>query len=183
VQSFKIETLEIENLLAAYAVCQRWKIADEEFVLAAKSFKKPPHRIEFVAKIGSICFYNDSKSTSVASVVHAVKTLSGPIILIAGGQDKGLSYQSWNRDFQGKVRHVFAIGDCAEKLKKELTLTVEIQRSLEEAVKGAYKIAKENESILLSPGCSSFDMFKNYEHRGEEFKRIVGSLEKGELKK
>lgn len=172
---------ELFNVLASFGICSHFGVKGEDFFAAFKKFKKPPHRIEFVAEVNGIAFYNDSKATNIDSVIHAVEVVNKPVILIAGGADKKLSFESWNEAFLGKVKHIFAIGECAAKIKEEVkSFDVEIVSSLREAVLTAYEIAEKKDSILLSPGCSSFDMFKNYEHRGEEFKRFVRLIEKGE---
>lgn len=170
---------ERENMLASFALCSTQGVTAEEFVQIYPKFKKPPHRIEFVAEINGICFYNDSKATSIEPVIHAVNTMRGGTILIAGGKDKGLSYESWNEAFSGRVKKIFAIGECAAKIAAALArFEVEVVSSLEDAVLKAFKEAKKGESVLLSPGCSSYDMFKNYEERGDEFKRVVKAIEK-----
>ncbi len=178
-----IEIIENDINDAALKVCLDWKINSQIIHESFKNFKALKHRIELVGNINGISFYNDSKATNVYSVLYAIKKLEKDIILIVGGLDKGLSYTIWDKAFIGKVKHIFAIGQSAEKIRNELkNFDVEILNSLELAVIKAKEIAKENDKIVLSPGCSSFDMFKNYEHRGEEFKRYVEKVVKGENK-
>lgn len=167
-----------ENALAAFRLCSHFGVKPKTFMEALKTFKAPPHRIEYVAEINEISFYNDSKATNVESVIHAVKTLSGPIILIAGGLDKGTPFSPWIQTFKGKVKRVYVIGIAAKKIKQELESSFEVIHadSLFDAVQKAYKSAARKDQILLSPGCASFDSFRNYEHRGEEFKRCVKEL-------
>ncbi len=170
-----------QNAKAALCVLKEFGIDKAAFLKSYNSFQKPHHRIELVATINGVSFYNDSKATNPFSVIHAVNNLSGPIILIAGGFDKGLSYKPWCNAFGKKVKSIFLIGDCAKRMKEELKdFKAEIVDNLEIATREAFKSAKKDDKILLSPGCSSFDQFKNYEHRGEEFKRIVSFIEKGE---
>jgi len=93
---------DYENLLAAYTICQQWGVNAEQFALAQASFVKPPHRIEFVGNIRGVNFIDDSKGTNIDAVIKAVESVNGPIILIAGGVDKGFSYSSWIKPFKGK---------------------------------------------------------------------------------
>ena len=97
--------------------------------------------------------------------------------MIAGGVDKGFTYKVWIKPFEKKVKHIIAIGQSASKIKLELKgFDVQLVDDLLTAVQKAYQLAQQNETVLFSPGCSSFDMFKNYEHRGEVFKKIVNSM-------
>ena len=167
-----------ENVLAAWAVCKELGVDKEAFLSALATFKKPAHRIEFVKEIGGVFYFDDSKGTNIDATIKAVDAMSGAVILIAGGVDKGASYKIWKEKFAGKVRMIFAIGEAAGKIKQELLsdIIVHVVSSLEEAVEKAGKCARAGESVLLSPGCSSFDMFRDYTHRGEEFKRYVQML-------
>lgn len=169
---------DLENLMAAYALCRSQGISADQFFEQSLTFKKPAHRIEFVSQIKGVSYYDDSKGTNIDAVIRAVESFKGRIILIAGGVDKGFPYHIWAQAFQGKVRTIFAIGQAAPKIKKDLAdqLPVELCSSLEEAVLQAAKIALPGETVLLSPGCSSFDMFRDYAHRGEVFKNSVINL-------
>ncbi len=169
---------DAENLMAAYALCCEMEISSKDFSKAFVSFKKPPHRIEFVRKFKEISYYDDSKATSIDAVLKAVNFLEGKVILIAGGVHKGFSYSSWIQGFGQKVRCLCAIGEAAEQLKQELSfhINVVVCLNLEDAVQYASKLAKPGENVLLSPGCASFDMFKDYKQRGEVFKQIVNRL-------
>ncbi|MES2273894.1 MAG: UDP-N-acetylmuramoyl-L-alanine--D-glutamate ligase [Chlamydiota bacterium] len=166
---------ERQNVEAAYALCSLFGVRSPEFKEGLKTFRKPPHRIEWVADIDGVSYYNDSKSTSVDSVMHAVALFSGPILLILGGVDKGASYSPWIEAFKGKIKCLIAYGKAAEKMKQELSFAFSFEKveTLEEALIRARLRAEEKETVLFSPGCSSYDQFKNYEHRGEEFKRYV----------
>ncbi len=141
-------------------------------------FKKPAHRIEFITQIRGIHYYDDSKATNIDAVIRAVQSLTGPIIFIAGGIDKGFSYAPWIEGFRNKVKLICAIGQAAGKIYEQISsqIPVRIFHSLKEAVWHATQLAEEGENVLLSPGCSSFDMFKDYKHRGQEFQRIVKGL-------
>lgn len=167
-----------ENALAAWALCQPFSINSEQFCKALERFQKPPHRIEFVCEIEGVSFFDDSKGTNIDAVVQAVRTMKGPVILIAGGVDKGASYLPWKESFAGKVKQIIAIGAAAPKIYNELQpyFNVKLADSLNTAVQVAMSDARKEDCVLLSPGCSSYDMFRNYAHRGEEFQRYVHSL-------
>lgn len=172
---------EVENLMACFALCQKYNIAEEQMTEAVRQFKKPPHRIEFVLNRDGVNYYNDSKGTNLDAVIRAVQAMRGDVVLIAGGLDKGSSYLPWIDGFQGRVKGICAIGQAAAKLVRELgdKMPVTIFSTLEEAVRQAAAAAKPGDNVLLSPGCASFDMFRDYEHRGDEFKRVVQALGAG----
>ncbi|MGE5196491.1 MAG: UDP-N-acetylmuramoyl-L-alanine--D-glutamate ligase [Anaerolineae bacterium] len=169
---------ESENVLAAWAIAQEFGVTDVQFLKALETFKKPPHRIEFVEAIAGVSYIDDSKGTNLDAVIQAVKTMPGAVILIAGGVDKGSSYKLWIEHFLGKVKEIIVLGQAAEKICNELKefFNVHFVGSLKEAVVLASLLAIRGDYVLLSPGCSSFDMFRDYAHRGEEFKRYVKSL-------
>lgn len=166
---------DLENMMGAYLLCHHFGVSKDQFLKAFLTFKKPAHRIEFVKTIDSISYYNDSKGTNIDAVIKAVNTIDGSLYLIAGGVDKGSSYLPWKDVFKGKVKTVCVIGEAATKIQSELTPEIDVIlfNDLESAVLHATKKAKSGESILLSPGCSSYDMFRDYKERGDEFKRIV----------
>lgn len=171
---------EKENALAAWAVCQHFGVNEEQFLDAMASFKKPHHRIEFVATIDGIHFFDDSKGTNLDAVIRAVDSMKGPVILIAGGVDKGASYLPWKQAFGSKVKRIFALGQAAPKIYEELSpfFNMEIVDSLGAAVERSMLHAVQGDNILLSPGCSSFDMFRDYAHRGDEFKKVIEGIAK-----
>lgn len=170
------------NLMAAWALCCKMGVSAIEFTQALQVFKKPPHRIEFIRQVEGVFYYDDSKGTNIDATIQAVKTMKGPVVLIAGGVDKGSSYMPWKEAFSEKVKQVFVLGEAAEKICAELSLffNVKIVDSLERAVQEASKVALEGDSVLLSPGCSSFDMFRDYAHRGREFQKFVALLDGGD---
>jgi len=172
---------DIENAMAAWALCKPFKITVQQFRKGISTFTKPHHRIEFVATIDGVHFFDDSKGTNIDAVIRAVQTMKGPVILIAGGVDKGASYLAWKEVFSGKVKRIIAIGQAAPKIFQELNpfFEMEIVDSLSAAVKTSAVHAVKGDHVLLSPGCSSFDMFRDYAHRGEEFQRTVLSLRRG----
>lgn len=169
---------DLENAMGAYALCASRGVTGSQFIQAFQTFQKPAHRIEFVLEHDGVKYYDDSKGTNIDAVIRAVESLDGPIILIAGGVDKGAAYTPWIKAFKGKVKGILAIGQAADKICKGLgeRFSVEIINDLEQAVARAAVLAEKGDTILLSPGCASFDMFKDYAHRGEVFQRAVRTI-------
>ncbi len=167
------------NALAGWALCSKMGVSSLEYLSGLQTFKKPSHRIEFIRTVSGVCYYDDSKGTNVDAVIRAVQSMKGSVTLIAGGVDKGSSYLPWKEAFQGKIRKILLIGEAALKIADELGLffNVKIVDSLEDAVKEAASSALPGENVLLSPGCSSFDMFRDYAHRGNEFQKFVYLLD------
>ena len=141
-------------------------------------FKGIEHRFEYVAEVNKIKFINDSKATTAPSAIWAIRNIPKPIILIAGGKDKGVDYSSILKYAAGKVKQAILIGEARKKIRSSLKKKLQIDEasSLEEAVRKAYCQARPGEYVLLSPMCSSFDMFANYEERGRVFKEAVRQL-------
>jgi UDP-N-acetylmuramoylalanine--D-glutamate ligase len=136
------------------------------------------HRLEFVREIEGVRFYNDSKGTNVGSVVKSLQSFSVPVILIAGGKDKNGDLSPLKALVRERVKHLILIGEAKERMIRELggqTDTV-LAKTMEEAVSLARQKAKGGEVVLLSPACSSFDMFKDYKERGKVFKEAVKKL-------
>lgn len=169
---------DVENMMAAFALCQIFDVTGDEFLAGLSTFRKPPHRIEFVKKIEGVAYYDDSKGTSIDAVIKAVSSMEGKTHLIAGGVHKGASYSPWRALFAQKVSGIYAIGQAAAHIQRDLEdiVSVELFPSLEAALECAASRAKTGENVLLSPGCSSYDMFKDYNHRGDAFKRLVQEL-------
>jgi UDP-N-acetylmuramoylalanine--D-glutamate ligase len=169
---------DVLNFMASYALCREWIVSSERLNDAVASFKKPAHRIQFVRTLDGVSYYDDSKGTNIDAVLCAVDSLPPGIILIAGGVDKGAAYTPWIERFKGRVEKIYAIGQAANKMAEQLgtDFPVEIHTSLEGAVQSARISAKPGNLVLLSPGCSSFDMFRDYKHRGETFIKIVNEL-------
>lgn len=167
-----------DNFLAAYALCRACGLTPENIVSAAQTFTKPEHRLQFVKNVAGVNYIDDSKGTNVDAVIKAVQSIKGRIVLIAGGVDKGGSYAPWIDAFAGKVQAICSIGQAAEKIRAELSphFPVKLYSSLEDAVAAASQLASSNDTVLLSPGCASYDMFQNYAQRGLEFQRIVHDL-------
>lgn len=142
------------------------------------SFTGLPHRLEYVAEIDNVKYYNDSKATTAESVESAIRAFNTPVHLIAGGKDKGCDFAAINNAVRNKVSHLYLIGSATKRIQQTWKGLTEIHKcsTLEDAVHSAQNIAEKGEVVLLSPACSSFDMFKNFEHRGEVFKEIVNNL-------
>lgn len=147
-------------------------------------FKGLEHRFEQVAEINGIKFINDSKATVVESAVWAIKNINAPITLIAGGRHKGVDYKGILPEAKKKVKEVIVIGEAKEEIKKALSafLTIKEAKTLEEAVILGFKDSEPGDYVLLSPMCSSFDMFSDYEERGRVFKDSVRNLAKEEIR-
>lgn len=174
----QLEMPSKQSVQAAYLLCKRCGVTDVDFLQGLSSYRKPAHRIEWVAEINQVTYYNDSKSSNIHSVLHAIERVEGPVVLIVGGVHKGSSYKLWIEPFKTKVRQIIAYGKAAPIIGHELSAhfpLVQVDR-FADAVLLAKQIAKPSETVLLSPGCSSYDQFENYERRGEEFKRLVREL-------
>ncbi|MBN1914880.1 MAG: hypothetical protein JW769_03215 [Parachlamydiales bacterium] len=170
-----------ENRAIAYSLCRDFGVSDDVFFEAAKNFIPPKHRLTFVASLKGINFINDSKATNPISTCFAIKNMSSPTLLLAGGLDKNLPFGVWNDFPSDKVKRIIAFGKSAQKIQKEVKeIEVEVVSSLRDATYKAWQYAKKGDTILLSPGCASFDSYKNYEHRGDDFVQIVQDLEEGE---
>ncbi|HVP57377.1 MAG TPA: UDP-N-acetylmuramoyl-L-alanine--D-glutamate ligase [bacterium] len=145
---------------------------------ALRSFAGLEHRLEPVASVGGIGFINDSKATNVDSLRWALETATEPVVLIAGGRDKGGDFTQVLDLVRRKVKAIVAVGEATEKLEKTFSSVVKVvaEAGFEEAVRRAYGLAVRGEIVLLSPGCASYDMFRGFEHRGEVFKAIVMKL-------
>jgi UDP-N-acetylmuramoylalanine--D-glutamate ligase len=168
----------IENAMAAIAStrivgCEP-RLIEREIV----KFTPLPHRIEFVREIKGCKFYNDSKSTSPGATLRALESFTIPIVLIAGGKDKGVSYEILKDELRKKVKLLILYGESRFRMHDELGKEVEtvLALSFEEAILRAYAGLEKGGIVLLSPACSSFDMFTSYEERGRRFKEIVQNL-------
>lgn len=183
-RSFPVEQMllkglhNIENAMAAMmpALCEGY--SDSKVWNAVCSFKGLPHRMELVRTIDGVDWFNDSKGTNIGSVTMSLAGLSTPVTLIAGGKDKGGDFRILSESVRAKVAHLILIGEAAERMEQELgscTHTVRAE-SMQSAVETAQKITSAGGTVLLSPGCSSFDMFGSYIERGEVFTRLVTAL-------
>jgi len=171
----------VENVLAAFAAGLACGASPDSMRETVKNFHGVEHRIEFVANIGGVDFYNDSKATSVAATLKALEALSeeaGKIVLILGGRGKNAPYQPLVNLVKSKVRRLVLIGEDAENISRQLGKAAEIIRAatMGAAVEKAFQSAKRGDLILLAPACASFDMFESYEERGKIYKRKVLQL-------
>ncbi len=168
----------VSNAMAVICAAKIFGLDNEKIVRSLQTFEGVEHRLELVREIDGIKFINDSKATNVDSVWYALRSFDEPVFLILGGQDKGNDYSQIKELVIEKVKKIYAIGSSAEKIFNFFhnDVKVEIKNSLEEVVTAAMNEAREGDVVLLSPACASFDMFDNYEHRGEVFKKAVQSL-------
>ena len=173
-----------ENLLAALAVADAMEVSREVVKKVFANYQALPHRCEVVAVRAGVTWINDSKATNLDAMEQAVIGMDGPVILIAGGKDKGFDVATSRPVLEGKVRAVFLLGEMAEKMEKAWSGGTPCRRvkDLGEAVQRAAEMAREGESVLLSPGCSSYDQFKNFEERGEKYRQCVIALPQEENK-
>ena len=166
-----------ENAMAAILLAKSAGISDQSIRKVLSEFEGLEHRLEFVRAVNGVEFYNDSKSTTVNSLEKALLSFDQPVILIAGGRDKGLDFTKIKELASRKLKELVLIGEASGKIKKELDFEPSYQASgLEDAVRHAMENAAKDDVVVLSPGCASFDMFKNYEERGKAFKEIVNRL-------
>ena len=167
------------NSLAAAVAARVMEINSDVIRESLKSFEGVPHRLEAVRDLDGVRYVNDSKATNVNAVWYALESFEEPIVLIAGGRDKGNNYASLKPLVKEKARAVIGLGESADKVDRELGSVAPHHfkvNSMEEALRKARDLAQAGDVVLLSPACSSFDMFDNYEHRGDTFKRLVMSL-------
>ncbi len=168
------------NSLAAAVAARVMEVRSEVVRDSLATFEGVPHRLEFVREVGGVRYVNDSKATNVNAVWYALESFpSERIILVAGGRDKGNDYASLRALVRDKVRAVIGMGESADKVMRELGGAAPISEkvdSMEAALARASALARPGDVVLLSPACSSFDMFENYEDRGDTFKRLVMNL-------
>ncbi|MBL8150247.1 MAG: UDP-N-acetylmuramoyl-L-alanine--D-glutamate ligase [Blastocatellia bacterium] len=168
----------IENVMAAVAVALVAGVAIESMQRSVAQFRPVAHRLEPVAEIKGVKFINDSKATSVDAAVKAIEAFSGNLILILGGKDKGGSYTPLIPPIRERVKGVVLIGAASDKIEATLNGVVNLHRStsMKDAVKKSFEAASSGDTVLLAPACSSYDMFENFEQRGDIFKQEVEAL-------
>src|SRR5438105_8004828 len=168
----------IENLMATLAVGMARGLSFGEMVPPLSAYEPRPHRCEFVREVNGIAYVNDSKATNLDAVDKALRAQTKPVILIAGGKNKGFSFGPLRSLVKEKVRSTILIGEMAESIRRSWAGAVEseIATSLADAVERAHATAKPGEIVLFSPGTSSFDMFKSYADRGDQFRALVRAL-------
>jgi UDP-N-acetylmuramoylalanine--D-glutamate ligase len=165
----------IENVLAAVCAACVAKIPTQTIAQAVAAFQAVEHRLEFVAAIHGVDYYNDSKATNVDATAKAIASFPGNIHLILGGKDKNSDYTQLNALLRARVKAVYTIGSAAEKIERQISGVTRIIHTgtLEAAVDQAAGQAVAGDVVLLAPACSSFDQFENYEQRGRVFKQAV----------
>ena len=168
----------LENALAAVAVSFIYGVELEIIREELRNFSGLEHALEFVNEARGVEFINDSKSTNVIALKAALESLSSPAILIMGGRDKGNDYDPLKSLAQEKVRQMVLIGESAEKIQNSIGCYTTTHKAItmEDAVNLAYSLAKRGDTVLLSPACASFDMFRDYAHRGTVFKEAVEKI-------
>ena len=169
----------LQNSMAAISVAQILKISNEKIKESFKTFKSIPHRLEHFLTIQKVKYINDSKATNVNSVFYALDSIKEPVIWIAGGVDKGNQYDDLIPLVKNKVKAIICLGQDNNKLIDVFSSHTDLIVSTDniaDVVSSAYKISKPGDVVLLSPACASFDLFKNFEDRGNKFKEEVRKL-------
>lgn len=168
----------VENVLAAVCAGRLMDREAGQVRSAVENFRAVEHRLEYVATIGGVEYYNDSKATNVDATIKALESFPGNIHLILGGKDKGSDYTVLRDLLRERVKRVYTIGAAAEKIQSQTqeVVTIVPSRTIEVAVKQAAASAQPGDVVLLAPACASFDQFQNYEHRGKVFKQLVHGL-------
>ncbi len=168
----------IENMMAAILAAREHGATSEAIISVINSFKGIPHRLEYVRRVGGVELFNDSKATNVHSVKRALDAFEENVILIMGGKDTNLSYESLRDMVRKKVKSLILVGEAKERINRDIGDFCEtyLIGTFEEAVLIAYQKSRIGDTVLLSPGCSSFDMFDSYVERGNYYKDIVTSF-------
>lgn len=172
----------VENVMAAVGMALSYGVPEQSVVKSVKEFTAVEHRIEYVATIRGVDYYNDSKGTNPDAAIKGIQAMNRKTVLIGGGYDKDSAYDEWIGSFDGKVTWLVLLGQTKEKIadcaRAHGFQNIIMTDSLEEAVRVSASKAGEGEAVLLSPACASWGMFTNYEERGRMFKEFVKKLEK-----
>jgi len=168
----------IENLMATLAAGMARGLSFREMTPPLCTYEPRPHRCEFVREVGGVAYVNDSKATNLDAVEKALRAQTKPVILIAGGKDKGFTFDPLRPLIEEKVKSTILIGEMAESIRRSWSgvASSDIAISLADAVERAHAVAGPGEVVLFSPGTSSFDMFKSYADRGDQFRALVQAL-------
>src|SRR5712671_1321826 len=171
---------DVEDVLAAVASTRLAGAEPSAIAKGVRSFAGIEHRLEFVAEIGGVRYYNDSKATNVDATLKALDAFPGRILIVLGGKDKDSDYTLLQRPLREKAILALLIGAAADKIEKQISGSVAIDRAgtIERAVEIASRAARPGDVVLLAPACASFDQFQNYEQRGRVFKELVHQLER-----
>jgi UDP-N-acetylmuramoylalanine--D-glutamate ligase len=169
----------IENLMATLAAGHARGLSFEQMVPPLSEYQPQPHRCEFIRTVGGVDYVNDSKATNLDALEKALLAQTKPIVLIAGGKDKGFRFDSLRSLIEKRVQSVVLLGEMAGRIAEDWKgATCQIATSLADAVDRAHAAAKPGDVVLFSPGTSSFDMFKSYVDRGDQFRALVNALPK-----
>jgi UDP-N-acetylmuramoylalanine--D-glutamate ligase len=165
-------------VLAAVAAGVLLGCQGEKIRGAVQRFQAVEHRLEYVATIRGVEYYNDSKATNVDATIKALESFPGNIHLILGGKDKGSDYTLLNDLLRQRVKRVYTIGAAAEKIESHIKGATEVvhAETLENAIRRASAVATAGDVVMLAPACASFDQFSSYEHRGRAFKEVIHLL-------
>ncbi len=168
----------VENVLAAVCAARLAEIPAESIRASVAAFRAVEHRLEWVRTLNRVEFYNDSKATNVDAAMKAVGSFPKGVHLILGGKDKDSDYSVMADLLKERVKAVYTVGSAAEKIERQLHGVVKMvsAQTVQSAVAEAAKAAVAGDVVLLSPACSSFDQFENYEHRGQVFRQSVNEL-------
>ena len=167
----------VENVLAAVCVGALLGCEPTRIGKAVRDFKAVEHRLEYVATIRGVEYYNDSKATNVDATIKALESFPANVHLILGGKDKDSDYTQLNDLLRMRVKRVYTIGAAAEKIESQVKgVDLDHSETLEIALRRAAATAAAGDVVLLAPACASFDQFQNYEHRGRVFKEVVHAL-------
>lgn len=174
----------LSNLAGAMAVAQHFGADEERIAGGVSDFRALPHRLEFVARKAGVRWYNDSKATTPQSTIVALRAFEKPVIVIAGGYDKGLSFDELGQEMAARAKAAILLGQTAQKIAASIrsrsgntdSTQIEIVPSLSEAVHSAGLLSQRGDIVVLSPACASYDMFDNFEQRGSEFARLVRQM-------
>ncbi len=173
-------THNYENVMAAAAMALAYGVPMEIVRETVKTFAGVEHRIEYVCEKKGVAYYNDSKGTNPDAAIKGIQAMNRPTYLIGGGYDKDSAFEEWIESFDGKVKQLVLLGQTKEKIAKAAEnvgfTDIIMTESLEEAVETCARLAQPGEAVLLSPACASWGMFKNYEERGDIFKKIVNAI-------
>jgi len=168
----------VENALAAIAIARSMEIPPPAVLAELARFPGLPHRVEFVRTVAGVSYYNDSKGTNVGAVLAALDGFPEPVVLIAGGKDKGVDFRTMRAAVGRKARAVVLLGEARDRMARELAgaAPITVAGTLPQAVRAAAAAARAGDAVVFSPACSSFDMFRNFEERGEAFRKAVEEL-------
>ena len=172
----------VENVLAAVCAGMLAGVDPADIRRAVANFKAVEHRLEYVATVRGVQYYNDSKATNVDATIKALESFPGGIHLILGGKDKGSDYSVLNPLLEERVKRVYTIGAAAGKIESQMRGTQLVSAgTIDNAVRRASESAVPGDIVLLAPACASFDQFVSYEHRGRVFKDLVRQMEAREV--